>query len=113
MTRDLKRLKALLAQEGAALIRGDRATLDRLGPRKAALLTRIEEGGTPVDAGLAQQVRTAAQRNARLFEAAIEGIRDARALILRAREGGRGQTYGRDGVRAALEPREGSVQRRA
>ena len=118
MTRgDLRRLAALLGQERAALTRGDLARLERLVPRKMALLERIDGAALPdttVDRALAQQIRTAAQRNARLFEAAISGVRDARALLLRARDTGRGQVYGRNGARAALDlPGGGSLHRRA
>ncbi|MFN4099922.1 MAG: hypothetical protein ACK4GT_09105 [Pararhodobacter sp.] len=117
MTRgDLRRLAALLGQERAALARGDLARLEHLAPRKVALLDRIEGAAlpdTPVDRALAQQIHQAAQHNARLFQAAIGGIRDARALLARARETGRGQTYGRNGARASLDPPGGSLHRRA
>lgn len=118
---DLKRLAALLRQERAALMRGDYARLDALVPRKTALLERLEKVAPPPvgQAGrqamhaLATEIRTNAERNARLFQAAIAGIRDARTLLARARDGGRGQTYGRNGARATLEPPAGSLHRRA
>ena len=51
------------------------------------------------DGDLAQQVQRQAARNARLFEAALRGLSDARALIDRLK-GRRGdQTYARDGAR--------------
>lgn len=116
MTRsDLKRLAALLKAEHSALARGDLARLEKLAPRKLSLLDRLESGALPdtaLDKSLARQVQVAAQRNARLFEAAIAGIRDARRLITSARERGRGQTYGRNGARAALDPPAGSLHKR-
>ena len=116
MTRsDLKRLLALLKAEHSALARGDLARLEKLAPRKLALLERLETGTLPdteLDKSLARQVQDGARRNARLFEAAIAGIRDARRLLTSARERGRGQTYGRNGARAALDPPTGSFHKR-
>lgn len=114
---DLRRLAALLRQERAALTRGDYARLEALAPRKIQLLERLETGeplpGTPANRDLAAEIRATAARNARLFEAAIAGIHEARTLLLRARDRGRGQTYGANGSRAALEPAAGSLHRRA
>lgn len=116
MTRsDLKRLVALLKAEQSALSRGDLARLEKLAPRKLTLLDRLEGGAVPdnaLDKSLARQVHEAASRNARLFEAAIAGIRDARRLLTSARERGRGQTYGRNGTREALDPPAGSLHKR-
>jgi flagellar biosynthesis/type III secretory pathway chaperone len=113
----LIRLTRLLEQERRALTAGDLSRLARLAPRKAMLIEHIEsaarESVPPEAEALMQTVRSLAHRNARLFDAALSGITDARALLTRAREGGRGQTYGRDGARAALEPQAGSLHRRA
>ncbi|MBN8292324.1 hypothetical protein JI664_10140 [Rhodobacter sp. NTK016B] len=114
--KDLRRLAAILAQEREALLHGDIARLERLAPRKVAILERVE-GALPelarADTGLARAVQQAAGRNAGLFEAAITGIKDARALMARARKGGTAKTYGRDGIRADLNPPHGSLHRRA
>lgn len=113
---DLRRLAALLVQERSALARGDLAKLEQLASRKVVLLDRIEGAAPPdlpADRALAEQIQADAQRNHRLLQAALTGIRDARALLARARETGRGQTYGRNGARASLEPRAGSLHRRA
>lgn len=114
---DLKRLAALLVQERAALARGDFARLEALVPRKTALVDRLEQAGpvpeSPANRALAAEIRGLAERNAHLFEAAIAGVREARALLSRGRERGRGQTYGRDGARAMLEPPASNLQRRA
>ncbi|MCB1391296.1 MAG: hypothetical protein KDK12_19460 [Rhodobacteraceae bacterium] len=114
---DLRRLAALLRQERTALLQGDYPRLDRLAPRKALLLARLEGAaplpGTEANRALAVAIRAAAVRNARLFEAAIGGIREARALLTRMGERGRGQTYARNGSRAVLEPPRGTLHRRA
>ena len=109
---DTRRLLTLLEQEHQALQRADLARLERLMPRKSALLARIEAAET-ADSPLIARLREAAMQNARLFEALIAGMREARALIGTLREGLRGRTYGRDGARAMLDPPPGTVQRRA
>jgi flagellar biosynthesis/type III secretory pathway chaperone len=110
--RDTRRMLALLEQERRALQVSDLAQLQRLAPRKEATLARLERPNN-ADADGIRQVRQRAQRNARLFAALIDGIRDARHLIECARNGGRGKTYGRDGARAALDPPTGTLHRRA
>lgn len=117
---DLRKLAAILTQERAALLRGDLPRLEQLAARKLTLLDRLEaspllqepQDSSP-EGALVQQIQALARRNAPLFEAAIAGIREARALLARARETGRAQTYGRDGARARLDPPTGSLHRRA
>ena len=114
--KDLRRLAAILAQERQALVQGDIGRLESLALRKVAILDRVERSQGALaraDAGLARIVQQAADRNASLFEAAITGIKDARALIRRAKTGGSAKTYARDGVRADLNPPAGSLHRRA
>lgn len=108
---DLRRLLKLLDHEHAALCRADLEGLERLMPRKLALLERIETA-VPADAPAVERLGRAARRNARLFQALIGGLTEARHLITALRDGARGQTYGRDGARALLEPPKGSLQRR-
>ena len=114
----LTRLTRLLEQERKALMAGDLSRLARLAPRKAMLLEHIEaaiarDPPPPEAEASLQTIRSLARRNARLFDAALTGINDARALLSRTRNGGRGQTYGRDGARAELEPQPGTLHRRA
>lgn len=113
---DLRRMLTLLRQEEGALRRVDLERLDRLAPRKAALLARLE-GVDAVSgreaAALAAEMRAAATRNARLFEAVIAGMRDARALIERARNPQPGRTYARNGQRSALDAPSSTMERRA
>ena len=112
MQRDTRRMLALLDQERRALHQTDLAQLHRLAPRKEAVLARLERA-SGADADEIHQVQQGALRNARLFVALIAGLREARNLIDRARETGRGKTYGRDGARAALDPPSGTLHRRA
>lgn len=111
-TTDIKRLLALLDQERHALRRADLARLERLMPRKTALLTRLEQA-EPGDQPLIVQLRRAAAANGRLFEALIAGLREARVLIEGLASAGQGKTYGRDGARALLDPPTGTLHRRA
>lgn len=109
---DLRRLLELLELEHAALCRADLAALEKLMPRKLGYLSRMETA--PVaQVPLLERVGKAAARNAHLFEAMIGGLHEARRLITTLREGARGQTYGRNGNRALLEPPQGTLHRRA
>lgn len=109
-TPDLRRLLTLLEREHAALCRADLSALERLMPRKLDLLMRIEAAPpTP----MLERAGKAARRNARLFEAMIGGLQEARHLVTSLREGARGQTYGRKGDRTLLDPPGGSLHRRA
>lgn len=108
---DLRRLLKLLDQEHAALCRADLTGLERLMPRKLALLDRIE-AAAPDDPPTLGQVRDSARRNARLFEALIGGLTEARTLLATLRDGARGQTYGRNGLRMPLDPPQGTLHRR-
>lgn len=113
---DLRRMHALLRRERVALLAADQARLSRLAPRKAALLERLESAAPvedPIAADLAQLVRDQARRNGALYLALIAGLKDARALIDRAREPRTGRTYARDGARRALDEPGGTVEKRA
>jgi flagellar biosynthesis/type III secretory pathway chaperone len=109
---DIKRLITLLDHERQALQRADIARLERLLPRKSALLARLEQA-EPEESPLLVQLRQAAATNGRLFEALIRGLREARAMIEGLATGGHGMTYGRDGARALLDPPTGALHRRA
>ena len=111
MPADLRRLLKLLDQEHDALCRADLAGLERLMPRKLALLDRVE-AGPPVGAPALERLGESARRNARLFQALIGGLHEARRLLAALHDGARAQTYGRDGARSLLEPPKSSLQRR-
>jgi len=116
MRPDLEKMIALLKHERRALKTADMAALVRMAPRKSALLARLEGGvtnQTPQDKGLVQKVRQVADRNARLFEAALRGLNDARALVERCTAPHSDQTYARDGARALVDPPGGSLQKHA
>ena len=110
MSAAARQLLALLDREHSALRRCDLARLEALAPTKTALLERLERDGVPSPADL-EALKRSAGRNARIFAAILKGLRDAQALVTGARVSG--QTYRRDGGRAALEPPAGTLHRRA
>lgn len=113
---DLRRMLVVLGRERVALLAADQAQLSRLAPRKAALLDRLETAAPSQDAAsadLARQVRDQARRNGELYLALIDGLKDARALIERARQPHSGRTYARDGARHRLEGPTSTVEKRA
>jgi len=112
---DLSRMLALLEQEQKALRSADMDGLSRLRPRKEAILARLE---APVHSAedteaLVRKVQQKASDNARLFEAALQGLRDARSLIERCTSRHDDRIYARDGVRRVIDPPHGSMERRA
>lgn len=113
---DLVRMLAVLDQENRALMQADMPKLMRLAPRKQAILARLEAGAETSlgdDAQIAQQVQSLASRNARLFEAALRGLGDARSLIDRLKGRRSDQTYARDGARRFVEPPPTTLEKRA
>ncbi|MCB1397779.1 MAG: hypothetical protein KDJ98_17805 [Rhodobacteraceae bacterium] len=113
---DLRRMQALLRQEESALRRCDWTRLERCARRKEAVLARLEQSPAVQDTGtaaLAGQMRAAALRNARVFEAVLAGLRDARALIERARNPQPASTYARNGSRKTLGAPNATMERRA
>lgn len=113
MTRpDLRRMHRLLEQERQALVRADLAGLERIQPHKRALLERIEGAALTDSAGLGA-VQLAARRNARLYEALMLGLRQARALLNGLRVAQADQTYGRDGARAPMDTARATLLRKA
>ncbi|PVH28505.1 hypothetical protein [Pararhodobacter oceanensis] len=112
---DLTRMLTLLEQERKALRAYDLDRLSRLAPRKEALLARLEAGIAPQDGAesLVHAVRDGARENAQLYQAAIQGLQDARSLITRCTAPPDDRTYSRDGARQVIDPPAGTVQRRA
>lgn len=113
---DLERMIVLLDQERRALKQADMPGLVRLAPRKEAILARLEASVPPragAEDALVRMVRAKATRNARLFEAALRGLKDARAVIERFRNRSGDQTYGRNGARRLVDPPGGTLQKRA
>lgn len=114
--RDLSRMLVLLQQEQRELKRADMSALMRLAPRKTALLARLEgheAQGFSGDEVLLQRVRDDAARNARLYEAALRGLNDARALLARIKAPNGDRTYARNGERHTVTPAKTTLERRA
>lgn len=102
------RLDRLLAAEGQALREGRYGLLDDLARRKALLVDSLAL--TPDGAALLARALPRLARNQRLLAAAIEGLRQAQALISRPPPALR--TYGPDGQPGPADPtRERTLRR--
>ena len=89
-------LKALLDAERSALLSGDLEALGPLLRRKEALMDAL--AARPTGSASLAALDTALARNARLFEAALAGLREGRARAETLRAAGAGfATYDRDG----------------
>jgi flagellar biosynthesis/type III secretory pathway chaperone len=114
--RDLRKLARLLDEERAALRNSDMNRIGQLGPRKLALVERLEaQAGDPPPgmARLSERIAQGARRNQQLIASALEGVRDAQELIARARVPRRHETYSRDGLRQKIDSAPGQLERRA
>jgi len=114
--RDLHRLARLLDEERAALRDNSMERIAQLGPRKLALIERLEAeaGELPRSvAPLGGKVVQSAWRNQQLISAALEGVRDAQALLARARLPQSHETYARDGMRKKIDRVPGQLEKRA
>jgi hypothetical protein len=104
-------LAARLDAIHAALLLGD---LGQIGPLSRQLtedLAAAQGSDWPEDA--LQAVRAKAQRNARVLDAALRGIRAARRRLAELHEAASGhRTYGRDGNRAAAAPLPTTLRQR-
>lgn len=120
----IEALSRLLDEERHALLAGDVAAFDRIAARKDAALARLEaqladhqarSPGAAVDHALEDalaMLRTKASRGRDLLEAALDGMRDARALMTALREA-RHDTYTADGGREQHRLATGRLERRA
>ncbi len=72
--------EALLEREHACLIRGDLAALAGLAEEKEAQLARLREIGA-LEPAIVAALRARAARNARLLDAAMQGIRRVSARL--------------------------------
>lgn len=107
MSKAKQQLINLFQIERKAISACDIAQLERITKRKERLFQALEQVGAEQDF---QQVRVHAQRNARLIEAMMQGIADAKRL-LEAKGGD--ETYARNGGRVALTPPAGRLYRKA
>ncbi len=103
----------LLKEERMALLSGDLPALPGLIARKERLLDDLRPGGAPETAAL-DRLRKAAEDNQRLLEAALKGVRAARAHLETARSGGPPlSTYDAKGHAEIHGGARPSVERRA
>ena len=117
-------LSRLLDEERRALLSGDVAAFDRIAARKDAALARLEaqmadhqarSPGAMSGHGLEnalESLRTKASLGSDLLAAALDGLRDARALMTALREA-RHDTYTAYGGREQHRASTGRFERRA
>ncbi len=106
------RLLALLADERRALLAGDLAQLPIFIAGKEKLLALLGTG--PADAEELARLRAAAGTNQALIDAALRGVRAARARIEVARGGGPAlSTYDASGKAATHGAQASNLERRA
>jgi flagellar biosynthesis/type III secretory pathway chaperone len=105
-------LERLLDEERALLLSGRLTEVATLADRKAQLLSDLpgSPGGTPQY----RRLRTAAQRNLDLLDAAAAGVRDARVRLAELRQlSGTLATYSPEGSRLTVSTGRRGVERRA
>ncbi|KPQ07021.1 MAG: FlgN protein [Rhodobacteraceae bacterium HLUCCA12] len=113
---DLRRLARLLDEERAALRTHDLDRIARLEDRMAKAVDRLE--GYPPDAlkgedaPLVLRLAQDASRNRKLIGAAMAGVRDAQAILARARVPQRHETYAPNGGRRRLDAAPATLERR-
>lgn len=120
-------LSRLMEEERRALLAGDTAAFDRLAQRKDKALTKLtamlareagKERGHLADAedgalaGALQVLQGNAARNRDLIAAALDGMRDAQAVLAAARDM-RHDTYKADGGKERHRAPAGRLERRA
>ncbi len=122
--RSIEALSRLLDEERRALLAGDVASFDRIAARKDAALARLESQladrlargpGARADRGLEDALaglRAKASRGRDLLAAALDGLRDARALMTALSEA-RHDTYTADGAREQHRASTRRLERRA
>lgn len=106
----------MLDAEHAAMRRSDLARIGRIGARDQTVLDRLEgmTEALPLEAEpLARRIVEQASRNRKLIAAALEGMRDARDLVARARLPRRLETYARDGMRQQIGTAPGHLEKRS
>lgn len=108
----LRDLLTLLKDERQAIRTGELARLDTLAARKDQLLADIAQ--LKLSAQEAMALRESADRNARLLQAAIRGVRDARdrlAALQSARD--ELNVYSADGARRQVAAAPRKLERKA
>ncbi|HHX91030.1 MAG TPA: hypothetical protein GX700_14945 [Paracoccus sp.] len=113
---DLRKLLQTLDAEHAAIRRSDLSRIGSPGARVQKVLDRLEgmTGALPREAEpLARRIVEQASRNRKLIAAALEGMRDARDLVARARLPRGLETYARDGMRQQIGAAPGQLEKRS
>lgn len=102
----MERLELLLDQAAEALVAGNLPELARLAPE-------IESADMQgVDRKAAERLRAKAERNARLLDAAMRGLKAARHRIGEIKRGPTLSTYDARGQKAVIAPLSGVPARR-
>lgn len=104
----LTALETLLDQTRDAVLTGDLALLADLAPRVAAMAEDLPH----LDAAAADRLRTKAERNAQLLQAATRGVRAAQGRFKEIAAGPMLTTYDARGHKAAIAPVSAIAPRR-
>ena len=99
-------LETLLDQAAKALIAGNLTELARLAPQIESVDVRVTDRVT------AERLRGKAERNARLLDAAMRGLKAARHRVSEIRRGPTLSTYDARGQKALIPPLSGTPARR-
>jgi hypothetical protein len=110
----MEEVLGLLETERHLLCAGALDRLPELGQRKEVLIARLAGMGRAADEPGLRQIRDRALANLRLFEAAQQGLRDARTRLDRIRAGARGfASYDHAGRRAEIGQAPARHERKA
>ncbi len=102
----MESLESLLDRAADALIAGNLPELARLAPQ-------IESGDVrAADRAAAERLRAKAERNARLLDAAMRGLKAARHRVAEITRGPTLSTYDARGQKAVIAPMSGMPARR-
>lgn len=102
----MERLETLLDQAAAALIAGNLPELARLAPQIESVQV------LPANRMVAERLQAKAQRNARLLDAAMRGLKAARHRVSEITLGPTLSTYDARGQKALIAPLSGAQARR-
>lgn len=102
----MERIETLLDQAADALISGDLTELARLTPQIESVDVRV------ADRVSAERLRAKAERNARLLDAAMRGVKAARHRVAEITRGPTLSTYDARGQKAVIAPMSGLPARR-
>lgn len=108
------RILKLLDEERRILLNGPLSALSDIVARREAALAEISAGAAPLPEAFVGSLREKAERNARLIQASLAGLRAADAEIGRIEASGRTLgTYSASGRRTPETPRDATRDKRA